>query len=66
MIQNNCHNCIHFYITHKRKFPYGCKAFGIISTKIPYLEIKQISGTNCAMFSKKKKNVKIITKGRIA
>ncbi len=66
MIQNNCHNCIHFYITHKPKFPYGCKAFGIISTKIPYLEIKEISGTNCAMFSKKKKNVKIIKKGRIA
>ena len=66
MIENNCHNCIHFYVTHKPKFPYGCRAFGIISARVPYLEIKKISGTNCAMFSKKKKNVKIIKKGRIA
>ena len=66
MHQNNCHNCIHFYITYRPKFPNGCKAFGIISAKVPYLKIKKISGTNCAMFSKKKKNVKTIKIGRIA
>ncbi len=66
MTQNNCNNCLHFYITHKNNFPYGCRAFGIISKKTPYLEIKNISGTNCALFSKKIKSVKIFKKGRIA
>ena len=51
---------------NKKKFPYGCKAFGIISKNTPYLQIKQISGTNCALFSKKVKNVKIKNKGRLA
>ena len=66
MINNLCNNCQHFYITHKRNFPYGCRAFGVISKKTPYLEIKNISGTDCALFSKKRKSVKIFNKGRIA
>ena len=66
MSKNNCHNCSQFYITYKSKFPYGCRAFGMISKNIPYSEIKKVSGTNCALFSKKEKNVKIQTKGRIA
>ena len=66
MSEIRCCNCKHFYITYKPKFPYGCKAFGIISRNIPFLEIKQVSGTNCALFSKKVKNVKIKNKGRLA
>ena len=66
MKQNNCSNCVHFYVTYKNRFPYGCRAFGIISKNNPYLEIKKVSGTNCALFSSKEKNVKIKYKGRIA
>ena len=66
MKNSNCHNCAHLYITHKPSFPYGCRAFGIISKKVPYLEVKNISGTDCALFSKKRKSVKIFKKGRIA
>ena len=61
-----CNNCQHFYITYKKNFPYGCKAFGVISKKIPYLEVLKISGTNCALFSKKNKNVNIKKKGMLA
>ena len=57
---------MHFYVTYKKSFPYGCKAFGIISKNNPYSEIKKVSGTNCALFSKKKINAKISNKGRIA
>lgn len=66
MTHQNCNNCLHFYITYKSKFPYGCKAFGVISKKAPYLEVKKLSGTDCALFSKKQKSVKILNKGRIA
>ena len=66
MTDHICNNCQHFYITHKKNFPYGCRAFGIISKKIPYLEILSISGTNCALFSKKNKNVNVKKKGMLA
>lgn len=66
MSEIRCYNCKHFYITYKPKFPYGCRAFGIIAKKNPYLEVRSISGTNCALFSKKVKNVKIKNKGRLA
>ena len=39
-----CHNCKFFYITYKPNFPYGCKAFAVMSKKVPYLEVKNISG----------------------
>ncbi len=62
-----CNNCSHFYITHKRNFPYGCRAFGVISKKMPYLEVKNISGIDCALFSNRNKNVIIKNeKGRLA
>ena len=66
MNRDYCNNCQHFYITHKRNYPYGCSAFGVISKKIPYLEVRTISGTNCALFSKKNKNVNIKKKGLLA
>tara|TARA_B100000579_G_scaffold284629_1_gene235904 strand:+ start:37 stop:240 length:204 start_codon:yes stop_codon:yes gene_type:complete len=62
-----CNKCLHFYVTYKQRFPYGCRAFGIISKKNPYLEVKSISGINCALFQKKEKNVNIRKKkGRLA
>ena len=66
MNNTNCNKCQHFYVTYKPKFPYGCKAFGVISKKLPYLEVKRISGTDCALFSKRIKNDIINFKGRIA
>ncbi|MBC34081.1 MAG: uracil-DNA glycosylase [Rickettsiales bacterium] len=66
MANNHCKNCLNLYITYKSKFPYGCKAFGIISKNIPYLEVKKISGTDCALFTSRKKNVKFKNRGRLA
>ena len=43
------------------------KAFRVISKKLPYLEVKNISGIDCALFSKRNKNVIIKNKkGRLA
>jgi len=66
MTNTNCNQCAHFYVTYKARFPYGCKAFGVISKNVPYVEVKKISGTNCALFSKKLKNGKLFKRGRIA
>jgi hypothetical protein len=67
MIKPLCHNCSHFYVTYKTNFPYGCKAFGVISKKIPHMEVKNISGTDCALFSNRIKNGNIkVKKGKLA
>ena len=67
MIETKCSNCKHFYITYKPRFPYGCKAFGIIAKKNPYLEVRSISGTDCALFSNRIKNGNIkVKKGKLA
>ena len=51
MNNTNCNKCQYFYVTYKPKFPHGCKAFGVISKKLPYLEVNRISGIDCALFS---------------
>ena len=67
MNNTNCNKCQHFYVTYKPKFPHGCKAFGVISKKLPYLEVKRISGIDCALFSNKIKNVNVKNKkGKLA
>ena len=67
MNNTNCNKCQHFYVTYKPKFPYGCKAFGVISKKLPYLEVKRISGIDCALFSNKIKNDNVKNKkGKLA
>ena len=71
MSKNNledCKICKHLYITYKPKFPWGCKAFGFISKKYPYSEVRNTSGMKCALFSlriKKNMNNKH-NKGRLA
>ena len=71
MVKNNqnCNNCKHLYITHDKNFPLGCRAFGFISKKQPYLEVYNISGMKCALFSYKIKNdmnINKTNKGRLA
>ena len=70
MSKNNledCKICKHLYITYKPKFPWGCKAFGFISKKYPYSEVKNTSGMKCALFSRRiKKDINNNKKGRLA
>ena len=67
MNNTNCYKCMYFYVTYKTRFPYGCKAFKVISKKLPYLEVKNISGIDCALFSNRNKNVIMKNKkGRLA
>jgi hypothetical protein len=49
----DCKNCIHYYITWDRKFPYGCKAIQFKSARLPSLEVFAASGIICLRFEKK-------------
>ena len=39
---------------------------GIRSKNKPYIEVRRISGTDCALLSKRIKNVKMIKRGRLS
>ncbi len=49
----NCRKCRYFYITWDKKFPYGCKAIGFKSPKLPSIEVKLTSGIDCTKFKPK-------------
>ena len=37
----NCFFCEHFYITYEVKFPYGCKAMGFKSMRMPSVDLPE-------------------------
>lgn len=43
-----CHGCYFFYVTYKPSRPYGCRAYGFISKKLPSKLVFETSGINCA------------------
>jgi hypothetical protein len=49
----NCFKCKFFYVTWEKKFPYGCKAIGFKSRKMPCLDVRQISGDHCLYYQEK-------------
>ena len=53
-ILKTCNGCVFYYITHIQQRPYGCKKFGFLSKNLPYLEVKQSSGTECAYYTQKR------------
>jgi hypothetical protein len=50
-----CFSCRHFFITHDRNLPYGCKAAGFRSRALPAIEVYISSGMNCLLFAEKEK-----------
>ena len=51
--QLNCNDCKNLFVTHDPKRRWGCNYFGFKSKFIPSLEVKRITGTECAYFSLK-------------
>lgn len=49
----NCLLCKYYYITWDARFPYGCKAMGFKSRKMPEAEILKITGQKCLSFQAK-------------
>ncbi len=51
----NCYHCADFEITWDVNFPYGCKAMGFKTRKMPTQEVFEASGIQCQMFKPKPK-----------
>ena len=67
----NCNDCTSLFITHDPKRRWGCNYFGFKSNFIPSIEVKKITGMECAYFNSKERkrlqnNEKINSNGRLA
>jgi len=52
-----CIECGHYYVTWDRAFPYGCKAMGFKSFKIPAVVVRESSGQECLGFIEKQTGI---------
>ncbi|MBA4422667.1 MAG: uracil-DNA glycosylase [Syntrophus sp. (in: bacteria)] len=48
-----CFSCQYFFITHEKKFPYGCRHVGFKSRLMPSAEMLKISRIECQFFAEK-------------
>ena len=49
----NCRRCRYYYVTWDKKFPYGCKAMGFKTARLPSLDGIHASGSPCLHFQTK-------------
>ncbi|HIC85854.1 MAG TPA: uracil-DNA glycosylase [Desulfobacterales bacterium] len=48
-----CRACKHFFITHQPSFPYGCRALGFKSARLPFKVVVECSDLPCQAFQKR-------------
>ncbi len=46
----NCRECQYFFVTWQVSAPYGCKAHGFKSARIPSMVVFSSSGQHCLLF----------------
>ena len=49
-----CSQCQHYTITWDKNHPWGCRAYGFITHRLPSLVVKETTGKECMAFSAKK------------
>ncbi len=49
----DCNSCAHFFITWNKKFPYGCRAIGFMSSNLPNKDVLEVEGRDCLAFTQK-------------
>ncbi|TWH46255.1 uracil-DNA glycosylase [Sporomusa sp. KB1] len=52
-VKPRCIKCQYYYITWEKVFPYGCKAMGFKSYRMPSTVVKESSGQECFAFVEK-------------
>ena len=49
----SCAKCSHYFVTHQKERPWGCRKFGFKSKILPNLLVKSSTGMECAYYSEK-------------
>ena len=57
MAKITCSNCVHFFVTHDKNRPWGCKKFNFKSKSLPSQSVFITTGTDCAYHKAKTKAV---------
>jgi hypothetical protein len=52
-----CKNCTNYYITWDKKFPHGCKLWGIKSMHMPSVVVYRSKGSTCEYYKKREGNI---------
>ena len=62
---STCHSCNHFFITHEKEFPYGCRAIDFKSVRLPSIDVEEADGQRCLAHESKfvKSGEKSLMKG---
>ena len=47
----HCRHCVHYYITHDARFPYGCRAMDFKSKRLPLQDVRDSTGRDCVTFT---------------
>ena len=48
--RTSCRGCRHFFVTHDRRRPWGCRNVGFKGKSLPALVVFQSTGMHCAYF----------------
>ena len=48
-----CQRCVHYWVTHQPQHPHGCRAFQLLSRRLPSIEVRATTGQDCAAFEPK-------------
>ncbi len=48
-----CARCRHYWVTHQPATPHGCRVFGILSARLPSVEIRMATGQDCSAFEER-------------
>ena len=49
----DCNSCAHFFITWKKRFPFGCRAMGFMSSNSPSRDVFEVEGRDCLAYKNK-------------
>lgn len=48
-----CRTCRHFWVTWRPGYPYGCRAFQMVTAGMPLLHVRRDSGQDCLYFERR-------------
>ena len=49
----DCNSCAHFFITWNKRFPFGCRAMGFMTSNSPSKDVFEVEGRDCLAYKNK-------------
>ena len=49
----DCNSCAHFFITWNKRFPFGCRAMGFMTSNSPSKDVIEVEVRDCLAYKNK-------------